>query len=137
MQGYSASLFAVDASFKYRGWSSTLEYYFRKTDDFRGGSIPDLFDHGFWFQLGKFVVPDKLELIARWSRVQGNSGTLGNGERSAEEVAGALAWYVRENHAKLVIDLTYLDGVPINSSSLDIVPGNRGWLCRSQIQFSF
>ena len=137
VSGYSVSLFAMDASFKYRGWSSTLEYYFRTIDDFRGGWIPELFDHGFWFQLGKFIVPGKIELLARWSRVQGESGTLGDVEQSAEEVAGALAWYFRENHAKLVVDITHLDGAPINSSSLDIVPGNRGWLFRSQIQFSF
>jgi hypothetical protein len=137
VQAYSVSFFSVDASWKYRGWSSTLEYYFRTVDDFRGGAVPDLFDHGFWFQLGKFVVPDKLQLIARWSRVQGDSGTLGDVDQSADEVAGALAWYFRENHAKIVIDLTHVDGAPINSSALDMVPGNRGWLWRSQIQFSF
>jgi hypothetical protein len=137
VQAYSISLFAVDASWKYRGWSSTVEYYFRKVDDFSGGTIPDLFDHGFWFQLGKFIVPDKVQLIARWSRIQGDSGTLGNRDQSADEVAGALAWYFRENHAKLVVDVTHLDGAPIDSSALDIAPGNRGWLFRSQIQFSF
>ena len=55
----------------------------------------------------------------------------------ADEVAGALTWYFRANHAKLVVDVTHLDGAPIDSSALDIAPGNRGWLFRSQIQFSF
>lgn len=134
---YQVALYSVDTSFKYRGWSATLEHYFRSVADFQGANVPDLFDHGFWFQLGCFVVPHRLQALVRWSRVQGNSGTLGVADQSSEEVSGALALYFRENHAKAVVDLTYLDGAPINSSSLDITPGNRGWLVRSQIQFSF
>lgn len=137
VSGYSVSLYAVDASMKYRGWSSSFEYYFRTISDMRGDAIDGLFDHGFWFQLGKFIVPGKLELVTRWSRVQGDSGTLGSNDQSAEEIAAAVAWYFRQNQAKLVIDMTYLDGAPINAASLDITPGNRGWLFRSQIQFSF
>jgi hypothetical protein len=75
--------------------------------------------------------------VSRWSRVDGDSGTLGNGRQSAEEVGGALAWYFRENQAKVVLDFTNLDGAPISSRALDITPGNRGWLYRTQIQFSF
>ena len=137
VNSYDVSLFAMDASIKYRGWSSTLEYYFREVYDFRGDSVRDLSDHGFWFQVGKFVVPGKVELAARWSRVVGNSGTLGSVDQSTEEIGGAFGWYLRGNHAKLVIDATYLNGSPISSSALDIAPGNEGWLGRSQIQFSF
>jgi hypothetical protein len=134
---YSISQFAVDTSFKLHGWSTTLEYYFRNVSDFQGATIPDLFDHGFWLQLGCFVVPDKLQLLARWSRVVGDSGTLGVTTQSDDEVAGGMAWYFRENHAKVVFDVTHLDGAPISSSALDISPGNRGWLYRTQMQFSF
>ena len=104
---------------------------------FKGATLPNLFDHGFWFQLGYFVVPDKLQLLTRWSRVDGNSGTLGAAHQSTDEVAGGLAWYFRGNHAKFVADVTHLDGAPINSSAFDITPGDRGWLYRTQIQFSF
>ena len=134
---YEAALFAVDASLKFRGWSSTLEYYFRSISDIRGAAVPDLFDHGFWFQLGKFIVPGKVQLAARWSRIQGDSGTLGSSPQSADEVAGALGWYFRENHAKWILDIAHLDGAPVDASSLDIAPGSRGWVYRSQIQFSF
>ncbi len=99
--------------------------------------MPDLFDHGFWLQLGKFVVPNKLELLARWSRVMGDSGTLGVENQNAEEIAGGFVWYFREQHAKYTLDATYTDGAPINSSALDMTPGQVGWLFRSQIQFSF
>ncbi len=137
VEQYKASLFAVDASMKYRGLSATMEYYIRIIDDFQGASIDELFDHGFWFQMGYFVIPEKLELLTRWSRVQGDSGTLGGGNQSAEEIAGGFAWYFRRNHAKFVGDFTFLDGAPINSSVLDISAGDIGMLVRGQAQFSF
>jgi hypothetical protein len=46
-------------------------------------------------------------------------------------------WYINEQHAKLTLDVTHLNGAPISSASLDIAPGDIGWLFRSQIQFSF
>jgi hypothetical protein len=134
---YNVNIFSIDTSFKIRGGSATVEYYFRSVDGFEGASIPSLYDHGFWLQLGKFIVPRKLELLARWSRVMGDSGTLGVANQSAEEIAGGLVWYFRDQHAKLSTDMTYLDGAPIDSSSLDITPGEMGWLFRTQIQFSF
>ncbi len=134
---YRVDLWACDASLKYRGWSMTCEYYFRNVGGFRGADLPDLYDHGFWFQTGKFVVPGRLQLLARWSRVVGKSGTLGQEVQSADEVAGGMAWYFRDQHAKLVFDMTNLNGAPINSSALDISPGDSGMLYRTQIQFAF
>lgn len=134
---YTVNLYAVDVSGKLRGWSVTLEYYFRNIDAFEGAAVPDLFDRGLWFQIGKFIVPRKLELLTRWSRVAGDSGTLGVNDQSSEEIAGGFAWYIRDQNAKLTFDATYLNGAPINSASLDIQPGDIGWLFRSQIQFAF
>ncbi len=134
---YTVSLFSLDFSSKWRGWSLSFEYYFRNINEFKGAALPDLFDHGFWFQLGKFVIPEKLQLLARWSRVDGNSGTLGLEDQSAEEIAGGFVWYFRGQHAKVTFDATYLNGAPIDSASLDISPGDIGWLFRSQIQFAF
>ncbi len=134
---FDVQIYAVDASCKYQGWSLTSEYYVRAISDFEGGSIPTLLDHGFWFQLGKFVVPGKLELISRWSRVEGDSGTLGLENQSADEIAGGFVWYFHGQNAKLTCDATHLDGAPISASSLDIFPGDRGWLFRTQIQLAF
>ncbi len=134
---YTVNLWALDASFKLRGWSMTGEYYFRNIDDFQGGSVPDLFDHGFWLQLGKFVFPERLELLARWSRVVGTSGSLGLADESSDEIAAGVAWYARGEQAKLVFDATHLNGAPINSAALDIAPGDAGWLFRTQVQFAF
>ena len=76
---YNVNTFCVDASCKYQGWSVTSEYYFRNISGFQGGDLPELFDHGFWLQAGKFVVPRKLELLSRWSRVVGYVRNAGNG----------------------------------------------------------
>ena len=134
---YSVNLFCADYSFKYRGLSGTLEYYFRSVDDFKGVDVSSLFDHGFWLQYGYFISPANFQLLTRWSRVVGDSGTLGGKNQSSDEVAVGAAWYFRENHAKAVVDISHLNGAPINSSALDVVPGERGWLYRCQIQFSF
>jgi hypothetical protein len=134
---YTVQLYSVDASLKWRGWSTTLEYYFRHVGQFDDPAVARLFDHGFWLQLGKFVVPEKLQLLARWSRVVGDSGTLGAENQSSEEIAGGAAWYFRGQSAKATFDVTYLDGAPISSSALDISPGDIGWLYRAQIQFAF
>ena len=134
---YSVNIYAVDASCKYLGWSATIEYYFRNIFNFQGAVLPDLFDHGFWLQFGKFVVEGQLQLLLRWSRVDGNSGTLGANNQSAEELAAGVVWYFRDQHAKFTVDATYLDGAPINSAALDISPGDIGWLFRSQLQFAF
>lgn len=134
---YDVALYSIDTSFKRRGWSMSMEYYFRSITNIDGAAVPDLRDHGFWMQLGCFVVPDRVQLLTRWSYVSGDSGTLGVTKQSSDEVAGALAWYFKENHAKVVFDITRLNGAPINSAALDISPRDRGWLFRSQIQFSF
>ena len=134
---YSVNLFCTDYSVKYRGLSGTLEYYFRSVADFEGIDISSLFDHGFWLQYGYFISPANFQLLTRWSRVVGDSGTLGGANQSSDEIAAGAAWYFRENHAKAVVDVSHLNAAPIDSSSLDIVPGERGWLYRCQIQFSF
>ena len=134
---YTVSTFCVDASCKYLGWSLTSEYYFRSINAFRGETLPGLFDHGFWLQAGKFIVPRKLQLLSRWSRVVGDTGTLGLEDQSADEIAGGFAWYFRDQNAKLTVDATYLNGAPISASSLDVFPGDAGWLVRTQLQFAF
>jgi hypothetical protein len=134
---YNVSLYAADFSAKYRGYSFSSEYYFRQIGGFQGAALPSLFDHGFWLQMGKFVVPGKLLLLGRWSRVVGDSGTLGQFDQSSDELAAGFAWYFRDQNAKLVFDATHLNGAPISSSALDIFPGDKDWLFRTQIQFAF
>ena len=47
-------------------------------------------------------------------------------------MTGAFAWYFRKNHAKVVFDLTKLDGLPISSRALDIRPGDQDIIGRAR-----
>lgn len=134
---YYVNLYSVDANLKYRGLSILSEYYFRTVNRFDGASIPGLFDHGFMVQSGLFVIPKKLELIGRWSRIVGDSGTLGLQRQSADEVAGGLVWYIRGQSLKVTFDATHLNGAPIRDLALNILPGDRGMLYRTQLQVVF
>lgn len=134
---YTVNLFSVDASFKYCGWSFTTECYFRVINDFRGADVPDLYDYGYWIQMGKFLVPKKFQVLTRVSGVVGDSGTLGLNNESSDEYATGFVYYAREQNAKVTFDATYVNGAPINSASLDLSPGDNGWVFRSQIQFAF
>ena len=82
-------------------------------------------------------MPGRLEVLARWSRLFGDSATLGAGTESADEVAGGVVWYIRGHNLRITFDATRLNGAPIRSSTLNIFPGDDGWLLRSQFQFKF
>jgi hypothetical protein len=134
---YDVGLYHLDAHWKYRGLTLIGECYFRYITQFSGGSIPGLFDQGYVLQTGYFVVPQKLELHARWARIVGDSGTLGMTEQSSDEVAAGFAWYLKGHDAKLVFDASHLNGAPVRSARLDLLPGDVGWLLRTQFQLGF
>jgi hypothetical protein len=134
---YSVTLFAISADFRLRGWSLSTEYYFRSLSDFSGAAVPDLFDHGFLVQGGYFLIPEKLEVFMRWSRLTGDSGTLGLSDRSADEVAGGVAWWIKGRNLKLVCDVTRVNSSPINDSAVGFLPGDEGLLYRTQFQVLF
>lgn len=134
---YNVTLFALSADFRHQGWSLSTEYFFRNLSSFSGGSIPELTDQGFLVQSGCFVVPKKLEVFSRWSRIVGNSGTLGTSDQSADEVAGGVAWWIKGRNLKLLFDVSRVNGTPINDSALGFLPGDDGLLYRTQLQFLF
>ncbi|MDA1014916.1 MAG: porin [Planctomycetota bacterium] len=134
---YSIFMYAVSADFRFQGWSLSTEYYFRSLGSFAGAAVPNLLDHGFLLQTGYFVIPKKLELMARWSRIIGNSGTLGLNNQSADEVAAGMAWYIKGRNLKLGFDVTRVNSAPINDSAVGFAPGDDGLLFRTQLQFLF
>ena len=58
-------------------------------------------------------------------------------DQSSDEVAAGIAWYIKGHNAKLVFDVTHLNGAPLSSARLDILPGDAGWLLRTQFQLAF
>lgn len=137
VDAFNVFLYAADLNFKWRGLSVLSEAYFRRINQFSGGQVADLFDRGFLVQSGYFVCPNKLELVGRWSRIVGDSGTLGDRRQSADEVAGGVVWYIRGHFAKLTFDVTRVNGTPIRDPALNLLPGDDGILYRSQFQLWF
>lgn len=137
VDAYDVWLATVDAHFKYQGFAFIAEYYWRSLANFNGAAVPSTFDHGYNLQTGYFIYPERVELLARWSRIVGDSGTLGASVESSDEVAGGLVWYIKGHNAKLTTDLTHLNGAPIRSDRLDTLGGDRGWLLRTQLQVAF
>ena len=73
---YALSLFN---SGKWRGWSYNFEAYARWLQNFGTAEgvdpgINDLFDHGFYVDVGYFVVPGKFEVNGRVSQIDGFFG---------------------------------------------------------------
>ena len=134
---YNLLMHAADLNMKYRGFSFIYEYYFRHLSGFSGAAVPDLFDHGYWAEAGYFIVPEHVQVIARHSRIVGNSGSLGVVDRSADEVAGGVVIYARRHNLKLTFDVTKLNGAPVNDPALNIRAGDAGWLYRTQFQWKF
>ena len=132
VNAFDVNLYAVDFSAKYRGWSMNSEYFFRWLNDFSstGGPIPhtDLYDDGFYTDVGAMLIPDKLELIGRISAVDGFFG-------DAWEYATGINWYINGKHSnKLTFDITTLKGNPSNNSSPNYEVGQDGILYRIQWQ---
>ena len=137
VRAYNVAFYTIDAHWKYRGWSLIADYYWRYLSQFKADRVPSLFDHGLSLQTGYFVVPERLELLARWSRIVGDSETLGGAVQSSDEVAAGAVLYIRGHNAKLTFDATHLNGAPVRSARLDIFPGDVGWLFRTQFQLAF
>ncbi len=137
VSAYDIWMFTIDAHWKHRGWSLIAEHHWRYINRFQGDVVPSLLDQGLVLQTGYFVLPERLELAARWSKITGDSGTLGVENQSTNEVGAGLAWYIRGHDVKFNLDVSWIDGVPLNSPRLNLLPGDEGWLMRTQFQFAF
>jgi hypothetical protein len=137
VDSYDFLMFTIDSHWKVRGFSFIAEYHWRTLYNFTDGSVPTLADTGLVLQTGYFVIPEKLELLARWSKITGDSGTLGNEFQTTNEIGTGFAWFIRNQDVKFTVDLSWIDGVPINSPRLSLLPGDEGLLLRSQLQFGF
>ena len=82
---------AVDAGFKYRGFSFQAEYYWRRLSDFQtvGGPVPhnSIFDHGFQVQAMHMVVPKLLGIYGTYGLV------LDEFDRKPYEISGGASYY--------------------------------------------
>ncbi len=130
---YLVSAFMVG---KYRGFSFNLEYYARWLQNFGtvegpAPAIDQLFDTGWYADVGYFLVPGVLEANGRISQIDGLFG-------ESWEYAAGVNWFHDESHkSKITLDATVLDGSPTGSSSPNFEVGQDGILYRLQYQLAF
>ncbi len=169
---------------KWRGWSIDNEWWLRVLNDFSapvggtpivytartgaGGAaqpaifnVNNLVDWGVVFQGGYFVIPTKLEVVARWSMVSGESGSInGNGTTTAGPVINGVAtrivndafrvynqaneytmgvnYFFKRHMWKWQTDVGYYHGgTPASASAAGFITNADGWLARTQIQMAF
>ncbi len=127
-------LYTVDLAWKYRGWSATSEVFMRWIEDIHAtGPLPtrDVFQHGFFVEGGRFLIPQTLDVNVRYSRVDGEFGSAG-------DLAAGVNWYpLGKPTVKCSLDVTHLDGSPLQNTTSDILVGDDGVLFRSQFQAEF
>jgi len=88
---------------------------------------------GWNLQSGIFVIPEKFELVSRVG------GICIDGANNCYEYAGGWNYYLYGQDLKLSMDLTYIDDLPIvsSSSNYDGVQNNALFMIRTQLQFQF
>ena len=133
VQSFDVMLFAVDAAFKYRGWSANAEYFWRSVTDLKANlPVPPVgLQHGFYVEGGFFVLPQTFELNSQIAYVTGRLG-------STMSYATGFSYYPLEAQSlKLTIDATFINGSPVDSTGADILVGDSGILVRTQLQAVF
>lgn len=172
---------------KYRGFSISNDWWVRNLNHFEttpnglnniiysipqqnGTTVNALFprgglvDYGMQLQGGYFVIPRKLEVVARWTWIRGQSGDLnGNGTfttqtvpgvtgpvrvmngafrqfHEADEYAIGVNYYFKRQLLKWQTDLgLYRGGNPTigGAAATGFIPGVDGYMLRTQLQVAF
>ena len=126
--------YGADVAMKNNGWSLNAEVFFRWLEQIRGdGALPDtdLFQRGFYVEGGRFLIPKKLDVNARYSEVQGKFGY------GSEYAAGFNYYPLESSKVKVSFDVTSLNGSPLQNTTSDILVGDDGVLFRTQFQAEF
>ncbi|MBI3463539.1 MAG: hypothetical protein HY000_10850, partial [Planctomycetes bacterium] len=160
---FDAYIFNTFVAAKYSGFSISNEWWCRVLTDFdtvpggngvieykdfsTGAGVTKTFDKdslvdfGMQLQGGYFFVPNKWELVARWSSIWGESGNVNGGfdhnELSNEYTLG-LNYFMHRHQLKWQNDIGLYDGGnPANASAAGFLTNRDGWLLRTQLQLAF
>jgi phosphate-selective porin OprO/OprP len=99
--------FTSDLAFKYDGFSMEAGYYFRRIDPQKSTVIyPSTDAWGVYAQAGYFILPDKLELAARYSYIDPDNPTKKGINREHEATFG-LNYYFYGQRIKAQLDYSY------------------------------
>jgi hypothetical protein len=127
-------MWAIDGGFKKNGFSVNGQYYFRWVGDFAAdGVLPlaSMLDHGFEASTGQFVIPKKVVLYARGSKVFGEFG-------SPYEYAGGLKWYLLPTERLwLTGEVMRVHHAPYSGAFTPYTAGMNGWVPMVQTVLAF
>ena len=127
-------MWAIDGGLKYNGFSVNGQYYFRWLSDFEAdGPLPleSTFDHGFELSMGKFLIPKKLVVYARGSKVFGQF-------LSPYEYAGGFKWYMLPTERLwLTGELMRVYRAPYSGAFTPYTAGMNGWVPMIQTVLAF
>jgi len=133
MQGTNVAQFGADAHFKYRGLAATWEYWLRMVDvtdtNLLGlaapyfvatGSDDSFHQQGMQMQLGYFLIPKKVEAVARVGAVW----DIGPGGEGVWEYAAGANWYINGHGNKLQFDVTKVNELAATSGGANFLELN-------------
>ena len=127
-------MWAIDGGLKKSGFSVNGQYYFRWLSDFEAdGPLPlaSTFDHGFELSTGKFIVPKKLVLYVRGSKVFGQFA-------DPYEYGGGFKWYfLPTERLWMTGELMRVNKAPYSGAFTPYTAGMTGWVPMLQTVLAF
>jgi hypothetical protein len=127
-------MWAIDGGLKRNGLAINGQYFFRWLSDFEAdGPLPlaSTFDHGFELSVGQFVVPKKVMLYVRGSRVDGQFG-------NPWEYAGGVKWYfLPTERLWLNAEVMRVNHSPYSGAFTPYTAGMNGWVPMMQTIIAF
>jgi len=127
-------MWAMDGGLKKSGFSVNGQYFMRWLSDFKAdGPLPltSTFDHGFELSSGKFVVPQKLMLYVRGSKVFGQFA-------NPYEYGAGVKWYFLPTERLWVTgEVMRVKGAPYSGAFSPYTAGMSGWVPMVQTILAF
>ena len=134
VQEATYKMWAIDGGLKKNGFSVNGQYYFRWVGDLDAdGPLPlaSTYDHGFELSMGKFILPKKLVLYARGSKVFGEFA-------SPYEYAGGFKWYLLPTERLWMTgELARVHRAPYSGAFTPYTAGMDGWVPMIQTVLAF
>jgi hypothetical protein len=134
LQEATYRMWAVDGGLKRNGFALNGQYFFRKLDNFEAdGPLPlsSTFDHGFELSSSYFVLPKRLMVYGRTSRVFGQFG-------NSWEYSGGAKWhFIPSERVWLNAEVMRVSKAPYTGTFTPYVAGLTGWVPMLQAYIAF
>ena len=134
VQEATYKMWAMDGGLKKSGFSINGQYFMRWLSDFEAdGPLPltSTFDHGFELSSGKFVIPQKLMLYVRGSKVFGQFA-------NPYEYGAGVKWYFLPTERLWVTgEVMRVKGAPYSGAFSPYTAGMSGWVPMVQTILAF